>query len=326
MLGSMRSDGRWSGVFVIIIVVLTGCSSERGARPVSTSSTVPVTAPASTLLSTTSSEVLTSSPPATHSGTTTVSVIPADVTTTIAAPANVITRPVVDPAACGSGAKSEFDGQDLTLFPFALGREQPIPLQVFGSPSGGVAKPFAVVVRLSAGARDVSEDHRVRINRNDVGITVFANGNAAAAWELADGTTAYIRARDLDEIALIALVTRLTPRDPSAPIPGFDLQPSSDPRAPVLLHEHLNTGLTGTLTRFECDPGSNRGRYRIAVIGGDPVFVYLGIIDRPRPYAVGVNGDGAVTITNDVDQSLTLQQITDADPATWTALPSIESP
>jgi hypothetical protein len=119
-------------------------------------------------------------------------------------------------------------------------------------------------------------------------------------------------------------VVRLAPRGASAPIPGFDVQPSSDPDAPSLISEHLNTGLTGTLTRFECDPGFNQGRYRIAVIGGDPVFVYLGIIDRPRPYAVGVNGDGAITITNSFNKSVTLQQITNADPDTWAALPNIQ--
>lgn len=221
---------------------------------------------------------------------------------------------------------TEFHGQDLTLFPFALGREQPIPLQVLAAPTDGVAKPFAVVIRLSASSRDVSEDHHVQVNGIEVGVAGFANGNAAAAWTLPDGTKAYMRARDLDEAALITLVTRLTPRDPSAPIPGFDLQPSSNPNAPVLLHEHLNTGLTGTVTRFECDTGFNEGRYRIAVIGGDAVFVYFGIIDRPRPYAVGMNGDGAITITNSISQTITFQDITEADPATWAALPSIQEP
>jgi hypothetical protein len=305
----MRADHKWLGVLAVAVGMMGCSSSDKRATSVATGSTAPVTSPSGTLATTRSSEVTTI----------------AETTATVS-PADVITRPYVDPAVCGNGAKTEFRGQDLTLLPFALGREQPIPLQVLAAPTDGVAKPFAVVVRLSAGSRDVSEDHHVQINGIEVGVTEVANGNAAAAWTLPDGTKGYMRARDLDEAALITLVTRLTPRDPDAPIPGFDLKPSSDPNAPVLLHEHLNTGLSGTVTRFECDTGFNEGRNRIAVISGDPVFVYFGIIDRPRPYAVGSNGDGAITITNSITQTITIQDITETEPATWAALPSIQQP
>jgi hypothetical protein len=64
--------------------------------------------------------------------------------------------------------------------------------------------------------------------------------------------------------------------------------------------------------------------YRIRVIDGDPVFVYFGIVDAPRPYAARVNGDGAITITNTVTQNIALRQIVNAEPATWAALPTIE--
>lgn len=56
------------------------------------------------------------------------------------------------------------------------------------------------------------------------------------------------------------------------------------------------------------------------------MFVYFGITDRTRPYAVGINGDGAITITNSFSQAITLQQITNAEPATWAALPTIQEP
>ena len=317
----MRTGRKWLGVFAMVMAMMGCSSSGTGTTSVANGSTVSVSTPSITLAPTRTSEVAT-----TARVTITAEVTTTKETTTTVGSANVITRPYVDPAVCGAGAMSAFRVEDFTLFPFALGREQPIPLQVLATTSDGVAKPFAVVIRLSASSRDVSEDHHVHINGTEVGITVFANGNAAAAWKLPDGTKAYMRARDLDEAALITLVTRLTPRDPSAPIPGFDLQASSDPNALVLLHEHLNTGLTGTVTRFECDPGFNQGKYRIAVIGGDPVFVYFGIIDRPRPYAVGINGDGAITITNSLSQAITRQQITNAEPATWAALPTIQEP
>jgi hypothetical protein len=299
-------------------MILVGCSSSRAAPStpsveispavsVEISPAVSVGMPSSTMAPPPASEVATSDP-----------------TTTLAQPADVITRPYVDPTVCGAGAVSVSESDDLTVFPFGAAREQPIPVQVLAAPVDGVAKPFAVVLRVSADSRHINEDHSLWVNGTAVGITMFASGNGAAAWTLPDGTKAYMRARDLDEAALVGLVARLTPRDPGAPIPGFDLQPSSDPTALVLLHEHLNTGLSETVTTFQCQVGLNHGLSRIRVIDGDPVFVYLGIIDAPRPYAVGVNGDGAITITNTYDQSVALLQVLNADAATWAALPTIE--
>lgn len=203
-------------------------------------------------------------------------------------------------------------------------REAPIPLQVLASPTDGVAKPFAVVLRLSATGDDRANDHPVSINGWQVSITDWGNGNQQAAWTLPDGTWAYLRARDLDEPTLVALISRLTPRGPGAPIPGFDLAPSTAPDDLTLLHEHLNTDLSGTVTRFQCSTEPNQGIYHIDVVQGDPVFVYFGVLDRPRPYTVGVNGSGAITILGAfTNRALTLTDITDADPATWDALPEI---
>ena len=310
----MRTGCKWLGM-ASVFMIMVGCSSSKATTTIATAPTAPVASPSSTLAPTTTSEI-----PTTAADTTTT----ADATTTTVGTANVITRPYVDPTVCGTGAMSVSRSEDLTYFPFAVGRDQPIPLQVLAASSDGVAKPFAVVLRLSASSRDLPEDHPVLINGTKVGVTVNANGNGAAAWTLPDGTKAYMRSRDLDEGALVGLVTRLTPRDRSTAIPGFDVQPSSDPNALVLLHEHLNTGLSGTATTFQCQADFNQGTYRIRTIDGDPVFVYFGIVDAPRPYAVGVNGDGAITITNTVSQNIALQEVTNADPATWAALPTIE--
>jgi hypothetical protein len=307
--GAMRTDRKWLTIASVVMVMMGCSSSKEASTTIATDPTAPVATPSSTLAPTTTSEVTTTT---------------AEATSTTVEAANVITRPYVDPAVCGSGAMSVYRSEDLTYFPFAVGREEPIPLQVLASSSDGVAKPFAVVLRLSASSRDLPEDHPVLINGTTVGVTVNANGNGAAAWTLPDGTKAYMRSRDLDEGAIVALVTRLTPRDRSTPIPGFDVQPSSDPNALVVLHEHLNTGLSGTVTTFQCQTGFNQGIYRIRAIDGDPVFVYFGIVDAPRPYAAGVNGDGAIAITNTVSQNIALQQITNAEPATWAAIPTIE--
>ena len=74
---------------------------------------------------------------------------------------------------------------------------------------------------------------------------------------------------------------------------------------------------------FECSnrtndaapiPGQATG-YRVRAISGDPVYVYFGIVDVSRPYAVGVNGTGAITIEGTPGPTApTLQQVTNADP------------
>ena len=57
------------------------------------------------------------------------------------------------------------------------------------------------------------------------------------------------------------------------------------------------------------------------------MFVAFGIIDVPRPYDVGVNGDGVITIYGLSDPNApTLQQVVNADPATWPALPTTRYP
>jgi len=222
---------------------------------------------------------------------------------------------------------SIYTSNDITYRPFALGAEEPIPLQVIAEPTDGLAEPFAVVVRLFASDRDFPSEHPVIINGAEVNITIAENGNGQAAWSLPDGSRAYLRSRDLDQTAIEALVARLTPRDRTASIPGFDVASTGDPNELVLLHEHMNTGLSGTVTIFECRVATSGYIYRVRVIEGDPVFVAFGIIDVPRPYAVGVNGDGVITIAGLPDSNApTLQQVTNADSATWAALPLSEYP
>ena len=246
-----------------------------------------------------------------------------DVSDLVIAPApEVITHPYVDPSKCGSGAKAEFGPPSPGWVPFAVGPKQTVPLQVFASAEDGVAKPFAVVSRLATTSHDRSNDHPVSINGAKVSISVSPNGNAEAAWTLPDGTWAYLRSRDLDDAAIVALITRLTPREWSAPIPGFDLAPSATPDDLVRLHEGLNSTVSGTTTHFECTTKPAGDVYRIDVMSGDPLYVYVGILDRPHPYTVGVNGSGAITVTTvDATPQIKLTDIVNADQATWEALP-----
>ena len=237
--------------------------------------------------------------------------------------ANEITRPYIDPALCGSGTKSVYTASLSAYFPFATAREAPIPLQVIAEAADGVAKPFAVVLRHFAPDQNPPIGDPVVINGANVHIKTYPNQNGQAAWTLPDDSTAYMRTRDLDQPAIEALVSRLTPRPRTASIPGFDVAPTTDPHGLVLLLEHLNTDLSGTTTQFQCISGTTGYIYRVRSIEGDPVFVYFGIIDARRPNAVGVNGDGALTIEGGLADASgpTLQDVTNADPTTWAAIP-----
>ena len=309
--------------FSALAMVAVGCSdSQQGASSaaVTTSTGASSSAPSAP---TTSSRVV-STASTTAVPTTSTTTVPSTTATSpmTTATTNLITRPYIDPSVCEAGAVSVYTSNDITYRPFALTREEPIPLQVIAEPSGGLAKPFAVVVRLFASDREFPSEHPVIINGTEVNITISDNGNGQAAWSLPDGSKAYLRSRDLDQSAIEALVARLTPRDRTAPLPGFDIAPADDPNELVVLHEHLNTGLSGTVTIFECRAVTSQYIYRVRVIDGDPVFVHFGIIDVPRPYAVGVNGDGAITIYGlPAPDAPTLQQVVNADPATWAALP-----
>ena len=237
----------------------------------------------------------------------------------------MITRPYVDPAKCGSGVKAIGKVDNLTIHPFASGFETPIPLQVFADPVDGVARPFAVVLRMSAASRDHSTDHPVTIHGMKVSVVVLANGNGSAAWTLPDSTKAYLRARGLDHASIVKLVARLTPRASTATIAGFDITPAAGADHLVLLAEHLNTGLSGSGVMYRCEPVPNKGAYRINTIDGDPTLVYFSILDRPRPYAVGVNGTGALTIENyTTNHVLELSDIVNAPVADWSRVPTVK--
>ena len=293
------------GVLAALAIAVAACSDVRDATP--------------STLSETSVAVQPSTTPAAATATTAT---PTNSTTTIPAPA-VITRPYIDPQVCGPGAKAVYVSDQATWVPFAVAPTQSGPLQVFASPTDGVAKPFAVVIRLSETSNRRVNDHPVTINGAQVSIDIVGNGNASAAWTLPDGTWAYLRARDLDEAAIVALVTRLTPRAMNASIPGFDLAPASAPDDLVLLAEHLNSGLSVTITRFQCTTAPNAGIYHVDAVMGDLVAVYFGVLDRPRPYVIAVNGTGAIAIDGPAERAITPAMVTNAETATWDTIRAI---
>jgi hypothetical protein len=225
----------------------------------------------------------------------------------------IVLRPTISSEVCRDGVAegdarraSAFDG---SFQPFALAQAEPIPIQIVGEVDDP-AQPFAVLLRyVSASQRWAS------------GVRVYDNGNGEAASDLQDGTWAYVRSRGMTEDELVALTRRMTPRELSHPVPGFDLTGRSGPQ---LLHEHLNTGLRAASATFTCtvSTAASDVPYSVLVAGfGEPVLAYLAVIDRSPPLAVRRNGDGVLVIIGpDLPEAPTLDDVVDADQATWDEL------
>jgi hypothetical protein len=227
--------------------------------------------------------------------------------------APVVLRPTISSEVCRDGV-AEGDARraspiDGPLQPFAIAQAEPIPIQIVGEVDDP-AQPFAVLLRYESASQ-----------RWPAGVRVYDNGNGEASLDLQDGTWAYVRSRGMTEDELIALTRRMTPRAVSHPVPGFDLTGRSGPQ---LLHEHLNSGFGQRGARFICDVRTSTGRvtYSVVVMGlGEPVLAYLAVIDRTPPLAVRRNGDGVLLIIGpDMPEAPTLDDVVDADQATWDAL------
>jgi hypothetical protein len=242
-------------------------------------------------------------------------------TTTSVAEAATITRPVVDPSICApvSARASNFAGHTLNLF--AISREAPIPIQIIGNPAGDSYGAFALVERFFASDFISGGGDTIEINGNQVRIGVYGNGNGNARWMLPDGSIAYVRSRGLDRAALEAIVERLSPRDKSAAIPGFDFDDSSATPELALLHEHLNTGLSGRISSVECvNPVTGFG-YQISALDADPIVEYGSVIDRPVPLEVGVRDGTLIVISGPADPTApTIADVVNTDVDTWATL------
>jgi hypothetical protein len=247
-------------------------------------------------------------------------------TTTVATVAD-ITRPFVNPSICEAATATTLDSRDVTVYPFAFAHEAPIPIQIIANPAGGPTQPFAVVLRYLASDREVGGQQSVEINGITVGISVFDNGNGQARWRLPDRSLAYLRTRGLDQATITAVVARLSPRDHTTAIPGFDYEPNADdPLGLELVQEHLNTNVSGTAAIFECHVAETGYIYRISALHGDPLFLYLGVIDRSAPLEVSNTGAGVIVI-NGIADSLapTTADVVNAEQGIWSQLPA-ESP
>jgi hypothetical protein len=233
-----------------------------------------------------------------------------------------LVRPSVDANLCAPLAANG-DGDDigstldLHLFAWPTTATS-FPIQIIGDPNGGPTAPFALLQRYPDQG-DVGHGPIVTINNWDVSLNVFSNGNGDARWALPDGGMGYLRSRGLDRDALIAIISSLTTRDASAPIPGFDYAPAPTvPSTLQLLAEHLNTGVFGRGATFTCHVASTNFIYRISTLDGDPVFLYALVMDRPVPLEVGYQDGTLVVIGGNADPTApTVHEVFNMTQSAW---------
>lgn len=233
-----------------------------------------------------------------------------------------IAHPYVDPTICNPLAATESTYSDYTWVPFARPSAEPLPIQAIGDPASGPTGPFAVVLRYPTQDHADPVGEPVIINGWAVGIHTFENGNGEAVWNIGDGTQGYLRGRGLDTTALTAIVARLTPRDRSAPVAGFDYASSPNGLAHLeLIAEHLNTGLSGSSATIQCRVETTAFIYTITTINAEPITSFMAVIDSPPPLEVaGAAGRLIVIIGNPNANAPTAAQVSNADPPTWSHL------
>ena len=231
-----------------------------------------------------------------------------------------LVRPSVAPSLCAPLAATG-DGDeigstfDLHLFAWPT-KATSFPIQIIGDPVGGPTAPFALLQRFPDQG-DLGHGSIVTINNWDVALNVFDNGNGDARWALPDGGQGYLRSRGLDRDALIAIISSLTPREASAPIPGFDYSPAPTVSSTLqLLVEHLNTGVYGRGATLQC--ASANFIYRISTLDGDPVYLYALVIDGRVPLEVGYQEGTLVVIGGNADPTApTVHDVFNMSQAAW---------
>jgi hypothetical protein len=245
---------------------------------------------------------------------------PAPIRTTTSSPP--IVRPYLDPAICKPLAATESAYSDYTWVPFARPSAEPLPILAIGDPASGPTGPFAVVLRYPTQDHANQVSDPAIINGWAVGIHTFENGNGEAVWNLSDGTQGYLRSRGLDTTALAAIVARLTPRDRSAPVAGFDYAgPPNRPAHLELIAEHLNTGLSGSAATIQCRVETTGFIYRIITIDADPITMFMSVIDSPPPLEVAAAAGRLIIVIGSPNANApTAAQVSNADPATWSNL------
>ncbi|HWM22644.1 MAG TPA: hypothetical protein VNO51_23325 [Ilumatobacteraceae bacterium] len=234
-----------------------------------------------------------------------------------------ITRPVVAADVCEPISAREGISQGVPTL-FARGSNNPIPIQIIGDPTDGPTGAFALVQRFFGDDYRAIGQEVVDIDGTEAHVTVYDNGNGQVIWDLADGSQGHLRSRGLDRDELVEIVAGLTPRADTDPIPGFDYTAVQETTIQLeLLHEQINTDVRGEVAGFECRVVATDYVYRISALGGDPVYQYAGVIDRPTPLEVGVRSSTVIVVNGLADPTApTVDDVVDADPTAWLDLRS----
>jgi len=186
--------------------------------------------------------------------------------------AAAVTRPVIDLDSCPWIGASEgaYGPSEITLF--ARPSSLPIVRQVFGDPSGSIARPYALVQRYFANVRasDSTSPSGPDVNGHPAYVTSGGGRGAGTLWVLLDdGSELYIRSKGLDPDMLVQLARALVPRPPDSAIAGFD-PIDALPLGLLLLDETASPIVIdfGPVSTCEPFPG---GQLRAGVMSGDIV-------------------------------------------------------
>lgn len=315
-------------IVVVTVALVAGRDDSRPSRVGSVpASEVPTTnAPPPTSPST----VVTTTEP---SATTDVDTTTVDTTTgppPTAAPIESVTEPVIDLDGCTpTWARSSSEGLRTIDGFFARHSSLPIAYQVFGDPSGSLAEPFAMMMRIFADQRTyetTSTVGEVDVNGSH-GVLLWhpAIGRATLHWLLPDGSEAYLRSDSLDGDGLLALARSLVARSADATVPGFDLADGRGSRFAVL-GEEFGSFPSAADTTSECVLAD--GSYvRASIITLGVVAAAAVILDRAVPPRVALrqlDHDHLLLIAGRPSETEVIADAIDhvrqATPAEWTAM------
>jgi hypothetical protein len=226
-----------------------------------------------------------------------------------------LTRPVIGLAECAKPWARPTVSGGVINNPFAMSSSKPIAFQVFGSASGSLSEPFAMVLRLFADQR-LTASANTGQEVNSLPARIFsppvADGYASVDWVLPDGSEGYLRTRTMGRDQLVSLAESLIPRDDSADIPGFDLGPGTT-TALSILDENNGGFATGPAVRSGCTLPSGATLDAI-VTQARPLADAWRILERPHnaPVALESLPSNRLLIVSSPQTYNTAQAVADA--------------
>ncbi len=250
---------------------------------------------APTIASTVVASTVVASTVASDTTVTTVAVVApvTDETTTVAPTTESLTRPVIDMAGCTTTWAREAPPGAPRL-PYARGSSKPVAIQLFASPSRSINDPYVIVERFFDDQTSTSATQGDDVNGQLASVNVNGQGGGQAAWQLADGSSVYIRDRLFDKAALLEIARSLIPRPTDAAVPGFDIA-APGPFGLSLLDEAIGPFTISGAMSSGCTLASGV-ELRVVLLRGRAVVTYAYYLDQSAPYPpVTMLADGSGT-------------------------------